>query len=339
MSFDPQSNDRQSNDPQGGPGRPRSTPIPDADGGGFSMPPPTAAQYLGEQSSLPWTPQPGPNVNAPFNAGFAGIDAGTSSRSGLKILVLVIALVSVVGAGAIAFVASRAADDFAQQLPNFPQAPTTSPRTTENVHPNATSVLPPVVLTPTTFGPAVVLQPSATDGLATTLPTPPPTTLPAPPPTDFPDGAATLYDGSAPRAVVEQMSFVLVGAPLTQVVITSDFAVATAQDPSNPGQLIGAQWRDRSVSNADITSSGGPQDLSFQLFTEADVNWEAIGGLVQQAPGLLGLADGQVTQVQVQRIGTGNPPPVVIDVYVDGPSGKGFVEASAAGDVLSANPG
>ncbi|MCU1398185.1 MAG: hypothetical protein JWN62_1294, partial [Acidimicrobiales bacterium] len=107
----------------------------------------------------------------------------------------------------------------------------------------------------------------------------------------------------------------------------------------NPGQLIGAQWRDRSVSNADITSSGVPQDLTFRLFTEADVNWEAIGALVQQAPGLLGLADGQVTQVQVQRIGTGNPPPVVIDLYVDGPSGKGFVEASASGEVQSTNPG
>ncbi|MCU1398181.1 MAG: hypothetical protein JWN62_1290, partial [Acidimicrobiales bacterium] len=249
MSFDPGANDPQTRGPLGGPARPRSTPIPDADGGGFSMPPPTAAQYLGEQPSVPWTPQPGPNVNAPFNAGFAGIDAGTSSRSGLKILVLVIVLVSTVGAGAIAFVASRAADDFAQQLPNFPQGPTTTPHTTENVHPNATSVLPPVQFTPTTFGPAVILQPTpATDGLATTLPTPPPT--------DFPDGAATLYDGSAPRAVVEQMSFVLAGAPLTQVVITPDFAVATAQDPSNPGQLIAAQWRDRSVSNSDLTSGG-----------------------------------------------------------------------------------
>ena len=285
---------------------------------------------------MPWTPQPGPNVNAPFNAGLAGIDAGTSGRSGLKITVLLIALVSVIGAGAIAFVASRSADDFAQRFSTSTQVPVTTPRTTENVHPNATLVLPPPTVAPvTTFGPVVVLQPTpGSNGLATTLP-PAPTT----PATDFPDGAATLFDGGAPRAVVEQMSFVLAGAPLTQVVITPDFAVATAQDPSNPGQQIAAQWRDRTVSNADITSSGGSQDLSFSLFTEADVNWEAIAGLVQQAPGLLGLADGKVTQVQVQRIGTGNPPPVVIDVYVEGPSGKGYVEASASGDVQSANPG
>jgi hypothetical protein len=180
-----------------------------------------------------------------------------------------------------------------------------------------------------------------TVGLETTLPTPPPTTPPPPPPTAFPGGVGSLYEGNAARAIVDQFEFVLAGDPsqLTQVYIAPDYAIATAQDPAQPGKLVGAFWRDGALGDASITTTGGDGDLSYQIFSENDVNWDSLAVLVPQAAGLLGIADGQVTSVVVQRVGIGNPPPVVIDVYVEGAAAKGFVEASAAGDVLTVNPG
>jgi hypothetical protein len=328
----------------GPPQRPRSTPIPDADNG-LSLPPQTPAQFLGEQSSLPWTPQPGPSVNAPFAANSGLGFAQPAGGSFLRVFIVIIVLMSVGGAGAIAYFASRTADEIIDHVPTFPQRPsedqtvftaapplvipTPSVAVPPSGEPSQTAATAPVVVVPTTVG------------LETTLPTPPPTTAPPPPATAFPGGVGSLYEGNAARAIVDQFEFVLAGDPsqLTQVYIAPDYAIATAQDPAQPGKLVGAFWRDGALGDASITTTGGDGDLSYQIFSENDVNWDSLAVLVPQAAGLLGIADGQVTSVVVQRVGIGNPPPVVIDVYVEGAAAKGFVEASAAGDVLTVNPG
>lgn len=330
MSFDPMS---------GPPQRPRSTPIPDPDHPGQALPPPTPAQFLGEQP-LPWTPLPGQNVNAPFTAGGAipGIEFGGSVRpsNGRVLLVTVILLISV-GAGIAVFVATRAVTNRAEQAisqvsvfrgDNPPIAPVTLPEGEPSV------LLPP---TSATVSPDSILPLDSVAG--STLPTPPTiqpvATEPAPPPTEFPGGATSVYDTAATRAVTDQLDLGLAGEPtqFTQIVLARDQAVATAEDPTQPDRLIGAYWIGGSVQAATITSSGGG-DLGPLLFTGGEVNWEAIGGLVAGAPALLNLADGQVTSVVVQRVGFGQTPPIVIDVYVQGAGGQGYVEAAADGTIL-----
>jgi hypothetical protein len=53
---------------------------------------------------------------------------------------------------------------------------------------------------------------------------------------------------------------------------------------------------------------------------------------------VLNLPDGQVTYVSVDRVGRGSPPPVIIELFVEGPSGSGYVRASASGEILSSGP-
>lgn len=267
----------------GPPNRPRSTPIPDPDGNqGPLLPPPTAAQFLSGQSGLPWTPQPGPDVNRVFQGGSAGyVPPASGPRPGgssvARVVAVMILLVAVGGVGAAVYLGTRSGDSVTQ--------PTIS--------------------------------------------------------TVLPDGATPLYADGAARAVADQLELAIAGDPtgFTVIYLFPDYAVATADDPERPGHLIGAYWRDGAIGDADITSSDGGGDLSALRFTEGEVDWEAIVALVPQAAGLLDLADGQVTYVSVQRSGAGNPPPIVIDVFVDGPSGGGHVEASASGDILSVNNG
>jgi hypothetical protein len=370
MSYDPM------NPP---PQRPRSTPIP---GSGPELPPPTPAQFLNEpQQQLPWTPQPGNDVNAQM--GFSAAPGfvpttGSSIRAFVWILVLVIFGVTGLVGWLIYKSATDAVNDAvdkanSEQPFNTLQVPI-PPSFTISTVPPVTVIAPPVTIgpasIPTNASPATVVPGSVPPVSAetvpiatvaqdtTTLPTPPPTVLPTPPPTVLPtppptvlptppptptflpNGATVLFDEGAARFVADQLDLAMAGEPtqFTEIILFPDNALATAQDPANPSQIVAAQWRDGSIAPADVTSTGGSGNLSSELFTGGDVNWEAINSLVAFAPAVLNLTDGHVTYVTVDRVGTGNPPPVVIDVYVEGPSGKGYVEASASGEILSSGP-
>ena len=145
----------------------------------------------------------------------------------------------------------------------------------------------------------------------------------------------------AARVVADALDIGMAGEPtqFTQILLFADNALATAQDPANPSQIIAAQWVGGRVNQAQVTSTGGSDDLASELFTGGDVNWEAITGLVAYAPAYLNLPDGQVTNVSIDRVGIGNPPPVKIILTVEGPSGSGYVEASASGEILSSGTG
>ncbi|MCU1391798.1 MAG: hypothetical protein JWM34_226 [Ilumatobacteraceae bacterium] len=332
----------------GPPQRPRSTPIPDPDDAGSVLPPPTPAQFLGEQS-VPWTPQPGPSVNASFGAtpGMSFSQPAVASKT----LIISILLFTVLLGGVITFIAVHTANDALDKIPKFPSSQNLPVSPTAATSPDTFEVLPnPTAATSLEPTPPTATPPLGTAAVPTTVPSIPfvlQGTLPAAPGTDpgsagaVPSGSGSLFDPGAARPVADQLELALAGDPsqLTQVVFTSGYALATAEDPANPGKLIGAYWTGGSISDATITSTGGSGDLSFERFTEGEVNWESLATLVPQAPGLLNIPDGQVTNVVVQRVGTGNPPPIVIDVYVDGPSGSGYVEASAAGDVTSVHHG
>lgn len=330
MSFDPMS---------GPPQRPRSTPIPDPDRPGQALPPPTPAQFLGEQP-LPWTPKPGPDVNAPFSAGGAvpGLNVGGTvivgdgGGGGRRLAILVFIMLVVIGTtGAVIAVTRNVAKTVQQEISRVSEVfPAVTAATTAPVPTTLAATVVPIA--PSTAVTAAQIE--------TTMPTPPPTTVPVatgpPPPISlFPGGGTSVYDAVSTRAIADQLELALAGEPtqFTQIILLGDKAVATAQDPAQPSQQIGAYWQDGAIGNATITSSGGG-DITPLLFTEGEVNWEAVAGLVAGAPGQLNMADGQVTSVVVQRAGRGNPIPIVIDVYVNGSGGERFLEAAADGSVI-----
>ena len=333
------------NDPMSGPpNRPRSTPIPDPDGRAPLPAPPTAAQFLDQYANVPWTPQPGPNVNVGLAGSTFSSGESTHTSSSGRIVAGLILLVSLGVVGLAMYVTTRPAKSAQTQISDLEPISTFTPPSftiPEVITPLAAATSMPIMpLAAATSMPVLVIPTTPTiEGLATTLPTPPPVTDPAQPPTLSRSGPASLFEGDAARMVADQLELALAGDPtrLTTVYVFADYAIATAQDPENPGRLIGAYWRDGRVSDANITSTHSGGDLGSQLFTEGEVNWDAIAVLVAEAPGLLTLADGQVSYVAVQRIGIGNPPPIVIDVYVEGSSRSGYVEASASGVVLSVN--
>ena len=332
MSYDPNT---------GAPQRPRSTPIPDPDRPGQGFAPPTPAQFLGEQS-LPWTPQSGPNVNAPFSVGAdtSGLSFGgpviSGGGGGGRRLIVIMALISAVVVGSIAavvVVTHKAAETVQREIARIPDV---QPPITEfsPVTPTTAPVAPATAVTigPAQTTPATVLVTTP----ATVAPTVAPVaTEPPPPVTAFPGGGASVYDALSTRAIADQLELAMAGEPtqFTQIILLADQAIASAQDPAQPGQQVGAYWQDGSIGGATITSSGGG-DITPLLFTEGEVNWEAVAGLVAAAPGQVNMPDGQVSSVVVQRVGRGNPIPIVIDVYVDGSAGQRFLEASADGTVI-----
>jgi len=345
MSFDPMN-------PQ--PPRHRSTPIPD--GSGSSLPPPTPAQFLNDQQQqLPWTPIPGNDVNAQM--GFSAGSGFATGRSSFRPVVLVIVVIMLAVMGGVGWFIYRQASDtiddandrlserplptFQVSIPSF-TLPTFTVPTIPEIVPPVTAV--PVTIGPNTADPSTV--PAATLSTVaqetTTLPTPPPTVLPTPPPTPtfLPNGVTSVYGDGAARFVADQLDLGMAGEPtqFTEIALFPDYALATAQDPANPSQIIAGQWIDGQVNPAEVTSTGVPGDLSSELFTGGDVNWEAITLLVADAPAVLNLPDGFVSVIYVDRVGRGNPPPVVIDVYVEGSGGKGHVVASASGEILSSGP-
>ena len=345
MSFDPM------NPP---PPRPRSTPIPD--GSGSALPPPTPSQFLNDQpQQLPWTPQPGYDVNARmgFSAG-SGLASGRSSFRPVVFMIVIIMLAISAGVGWYIYKqASDAVDDAVERSSEQPlstlQVSIPSFTVPTFTVPTIPQIVPPVTAVPATIGPNTADPPtvpvatlSTVAQETTTLPTPPPTVLPTPPPTPtfLPNGATTVFGDGAPRFVADQLDLGLAGEPtqFTEIALFPDYALATAQDPANPSQIIAAQWIDGQVNPAEVTSTGSPGDLSVELFTGGDVNWEAITSLVAYAPAVLNLPDGHVSVIYVDRVGRGNPPPVVIDVYVEGSGGKGHVVASASGEILSSGP-
>jgi hypothetical protein len=119
----------------------------------------------------------------------------------------------------------------------------------------------------------------------------------------------------------------------TQVGLYSDYAIATAQNPTLPDHLDQYMWRTGSLGSGDPQSND--PDAASKVFTVADVNWAAIGALTANAASLSAVEQGEVSYVLVSRDSFTEGGPVVIRVYVNGPRGSAYIEAGADGTVIA----
>lgn len=299
---------------------PGSTPIPGvplgAPAGGPPMGPPPAGgppPAYGTPGPTPgWTPEP--------------------PQSSSKIAYIALAVVAAIGIGAIAFVLTRSDDAKKVQadvtIPTFTIPDITIPNITipDITIPNITipDITIPDITIPEITIPTVTIPP-------VTIPEVP-TTVAAPP--------TNLFTGTQAQDVVAQFATARGAAPLRilQALFYPEYAFAQVQDPSIPANVDEYQWRSGSVGAPAPVMLTGDGDLESNLFSDNEVNWAAIPGLVEAALAQIPIEGAAVSHISVQR----NLPftaDVQIRVFVSGTRSSGYLDADAQGNIINVSQG
>jgi hypothetical protein len=148
-----------------------------------------------------------------------------------------------------------------------------------------------------------------------------------------------LFTGTQAGDMVASIAAARGAAPLRilTIAIYPTYSFAQVQDPTIPANVDEFPWRDGSVGPSSPVQLIGEGDLEANLFSDTEVNWAAIPGLIEASAAALAIEGGEVTHVIVER----NLPftaDVVIRVYVNGPRSSGFVEADAQGNITAVRP-
>jgi hypothetical protein len=146
--------------------------------------------------------------------------------------------------------------------------------------------------------------------------------------------ATSLLETPALVAVADAMDRSVPGMPTEFVTfnVFSDYVVADARDPARPENIDQYIWRGGSV------EAPRPQtnrdDIDSLVFTVDEIDWAALGNVIEQAPGLTDVEAGTVDYVSIQKwMGES----IMINVYVNGPRDNAYISVSPAGEVLSVN--
>ncbi|MCX6519923.1 MAG: hypothetical protein NTZ21_04595 [Actinobacteria bacterium] len=311
--------------PNPAPGTSRSTPLPGFD----DVPPPTAAQFLGAVQQPPVQPfQPAPGAAL-------GSTMPRSRRSGLGGLVVALLIIGpVVGISVSvwAFLRGRDANEQAERVLDDAEA------TLDSVFADAQDALDdvdPVVPADISL-PAVPAVPTDADVPPVSLPVSLPT-VPAVPAASVPAPAVSLFDPAGATALIGTYEAAIGGAPtkLMNVTIYPDYAFATAQDPANALHVDEYPYRDGFVGASSPVTLVGDGDLEANLFATTDVDWTFLSRAVGEAPSLMPtVEEGVVTHIIVERSVFTPDFSVVVRVYVSVPRGGGYVEYTAAGELV-----
>jgi hypothetical protein len=143
-----------------------------------------------------------------------------------------------------------------------------------------------------------------------------------------------LFTGTQAADVVAQFAAARGASPLRilSMGIYPDFAVAEVQDPNIPANVDEYKWRGAVESPTPVRLSG-LEDVDTSLFSDTDVNWAVIPGLVEVALAQIPIEGAEVTHIIVTR----NIPfsdDVRIRVYVNGTRSSGSVSADVQGNVI-----
>lgn len=286
----------------------------------------------------PQTPVPGPTGppamgTSPYGMNTAFTPVPTpppAGGSGGRTALILVSVLAILGLSTAAFLILR--DDGSSeiktastqfQIDELPQ--TTLPDVLSTL-----PTIPPVTIggdpVPTTIAPTG--EPSATTlpEVATTLPQPPAT--------------VNLFDGTKTADVVAAIAAARGASPLRilDLNLYNEFAVADVQDPTTPANIDEFNWRAGAVAAPNPVQLTGDGDLESNLFSDTEVNWNAIPGLVGAALAQIPIEGGSVTHVHVYR----NLPfddGIKIRVFVDGTRTNGFLDADGQGNITEVNQG
>lgn len=272
--------------------------------------------------------QPGP---AAWGTGFGSGPTppkGSGGRTGLIIAVSV-AVVGLSVAGWLitrdtANKAVRTLDTLNITVPTFDQVLSTTPTIAQITIPTIPTVTVPSTVVDQTVVPVTTVP-------ETTIPVPV-TTLPAPP------AATNLFDGTQSGDVISAIAAARGASPLRilEANLYPTYAFAQVQDPNTPANVDEFDWRDGKVAPPAPVQLTGDGDLESNLFSDSEVNWAAVPGLVGAALAQIPIEGAQVTHVHIAR----NLPfsaDVQIRVFVDGTRKSGYLDADAQGNIIAVN--
>lgn len=146
-------------------------------------------------------------------------------------------------------------------------------------------------------------------------------------------GVSQLLDGG-PAATVAALDAGIPGNPTNfiEIILYPEYAFGTAQDPVRPERIDRYQWQ------ADTLGAPSPQtndpDAASKVFTIDAVDWAAIAALAADAPRLAAVEEGEVTHISITRDIFTDAHDVVVRIYMSGPRGNAFIEATPDGTII-----
>ncbi len=157
---------------------------------------------------------------------------------------------------------------------------------------------------------------------------PPPSTAPAPA-TTAPVALDLLRNDNGP-AVDAWFDAVGREAQAIQVLLYPTYAFLDVRNPDRPRTLLEYGWRDGELQGPEPTDVFPGTDLDEESFRLSAVNWDALPGLVANAPERAGLPRGEVTHVIIESDEPFSPRKVM-RIYVTAPNGSDYVVATIDG--------
>ena len=153
----------------------------------------------------------------------------------------------------------------------------------------------------------------------------------------LPDSPGNLLtDPGAAQAAIEGITAELGTVNVRSFDLYDHYAIFEVQDPTIPENLDTYTYRDGAleepepihVTNRDL------EELPQRVFALSEVRWDLVAGLAQTAVTQLGIEDGIVNHMGVDR--THDTLELRLSLSVSGPRRSGSLEATADGTVLEA---
>ena len=143
-----------------------------------------------------------------------------------------------------------------------------------------------------------------------------------------------LWEGDAPAAVAAAFDSAIFGdaTRFTEINLYTDYAFATALDPSIPERLDRYGWRAGAVGLPEPQQNDA--EATVKGFTVDEMDWTALATAAADAPRLLNVEDGAITLVSITRDVFDDAMPLVARIYVTGPRSSGFVVVAADGTIV-----
>ena len=148
------------------------------------------------------------------------------------------------------------------------------------------------------------------------------------------DTVVSQLIGGGPAATVAALDAGIPGDPtnFTEILLYPGYAFGTAQDPVQPDHLDQYELRDGLLA-APEPQTNDPNAAS-NVFTIDAVQWDVIAALAADAPRQAAVEEGVVTHIIITRDVFNDAHDVVVRIYIDGPRGSAFIEATPDGTVL-----
>ncbi|MCE9621039.1 MAG: hypothetical protein K8R99_01705 [Actinomycetia bacterium] len=146
-------------------------------------------------------------------------------------------------------------------------------------------------------------------------------------------GVSQLLDGG-PAATVAALDAGIPGDPTNfiEIILYPGYAFGTAQDPVQLDHIDRYQWQDGAL-GAPAPQTNDP-DAASKVFTIDAVQWDVIAALAADAPRLAAVEEGEVTHIAITRDVFTEVHDVVVRIYMTGPRGSAFIEATPDGTVI-----